>query len=114
MDIINNSIGKTYIKMSNDVFESLNKLLKFNYTHIYALANTKKDIEILKEKFAKLFELYYKQIEQNDSKEDIFIYYLDLMDKKYFENSNTARMVIDYIAGMTDDFFNSQYKKYFE
>ena len=114
MDIINNSIGKTYIKMSNDVFEALNKLLKFNYTHIYALANTKEDIEILKEKFAKLFELYYKQIEQNDSKEDIFVYYLNLMDKKYFENSNTARMVIDYIAGMTDDFFNSQYKKYFE
>lgn len=114
MDIIENSIHKNYIKMSDAVFNALNKLLKFNYTHIYAFANTKKDIEILKEKFAKLFELYYNQIENKDMDEDIFIYYLNLMDKVYFENSNTARMVIDYIAGMTDDFFNNQYKKYFE
>ena len=113
MDIIENSIGKNYIKMSDDVFNALNRLLKFNYTHIYALANTKRDIEMLKIKFAKLFELYYNQIENKNTNEDIFVYYLDSMDKKYFENSNTARMVIDYIAGMTDDFFNNQYKKYF-
>ena len=114
MDIIKNSIGKNYIKMSDDVFNALNKLLKFNGAHIYMLANTKEDIERLKVKFAKLFDLYYKQIKEKHIKEDIYVYYLDLMDKKYFENSNTARMVIDYIAGMTDDFFNSQYKKYFE
>ena len=31
----------------------------------------------------------------------------------YIKNNSTARIVIDYIAGMTDNFFNYQYKKYF-
>ena len=114
MDIIRNSIGKNYIKMSDDVFEALNKLLKFNGINIYARANTKEQIELLKEKFTKLFELYYRQINEKQTKEDIFVYYLNLMDKKYFKDTSVARLVIDYIAGMTDDFFNSQYKKYFK
>lgn len=114
MDIINHSIGKDYIEMSDEVFEALTNLKKFNYENIYAKANTKEDIELLSTKFEKLFDLYYKQINEQQHKEDIYVYYLDLMDKKYLENSSKARLVIDYIAGMTDDFFNNQYKKYFE
>ncbi len=113
MDIIKNSIGKNYIKMSDEIFEALNKLMRFNYTHIYALANTPKDIEILKYKFRKLFELYLKQLEERSTSEDIYTLYLNTMCSEYNDNTNNVRKVIDYIAGMTDDFFNSQYNKYF-
>ena len=113
-DVIENSYGKPYIKMSDKVFNALNKLMKFNYEYIYNRANSKEDIEKLKNKFEKLFQLYYNQIEKNDTKEDIFTIYLDTMDEEYIKNTNHTRMVIDYIAGMTDDFFNNQYKKYFE
>ena len=114
MDIITNSIGKKYIKMSDEVFTALKQLMAFNYTNIYMRANTKEDIELLQTKFEKLFELYYSQLSENKSKEDIFTIYLDTMCSEYIENTSYARIVIDYIAGMTDDFFNNQYKRYFK
>ena len=113
MNIIKNSINKNYIKMSDDVFNALNELLKFNYEHIYALANTKQDIEILKEKFRKLFELYYRQLEDKQIEEDIYVVFLNTMCDSYLNRTSNVRKVIDYIAGMTDDFFNNQYNKYF-
>ena len=114
MDIINHSIGKDYIKMSDEVFEALTKLKRFNYENIYMRANSKEDLEILTSKFEKLFDLYYTQLNENKKDEDVFTVFLNTMCDQYKENTNNARIVIDYIAGMTDDFFNSQYKKYFE
>ena len=33
------------------------------------------------------------------------------MSKKYINGNTIERIVIDYIAGMTDDFFKKQYDK---
>ncbi|MGM9879033.1 MAG: deoxyguanosinetriphosphate triphosphohydrolase family protein [Bacilli bacterium] len=112
-DIINNSIGKDYIKISDDIYNALNKLISFNYENIYFKANSKSQIEKYEKMFNELFALYYKQIENKDVTEDIFTLFLNEMDVFYNECSS-ARKVIDYIAGMTDAFFISQYNKYFE
>ena len=112
-DIINNSYNKNYICLSSSVYEALNKLLEFNYKKIYAKANTDENIKIIEEKFTKLFELYYNQIKNNEKNEDIFVLYLNEMSSSYNEKETIARKVIDYIAGMTDDFFIFQYNKYF-
>jgi dGTP triphosphohydrolase len=34
------------------------------------------------------------------------------MTKEYLENTTDERKVIDYIAGMTDEYFLKEYKKY--
>ena len=34
------------------------------------------------------------------------------MDSKYIESTSDERKVIDYIAGMTDDYFIREYKNY--
>lgn len=112
-DIINNSIGKDYIKISDNIYNALNKLISFNYENIYFKANSKSQIEKYEKMFNELFALYYKQIENKDVTEDIFTLFLNEMDVSYNECSS-ARKVIDYIAGMTDAFFISQYNKYFE
>ena len=36
------------------------------------------------------------------------------MSEEYLNNTNDARKVIDYIAGMTDNYFINQYNKYKE
>ena len=36
------------------------------------------------------------------------------MNNNYVSNTSPARIVIDFIAGMTDDFFMEQHKKYFK
>ena len=112
-DIINNSLNKNYIKLSKKVFNALKSLITFNYKNIYEKANSKKQLEEYNLKFNKLFDLYYNQIVNNEKNEDIFKIYLNVMDNSYIENNTPARIVIDFIAGMTDNFFNYQYNKYF-
>lgn len=111
-DIILNSFNKKYIKLSKKVFNALKDLISFNYENIYNKANSEDDLLNFEKMFNKLFDLYYEQLCKNDKKEDIFKIYLDEMDDLYLKNTSKARIVIDYIAGMTDDFFNYQYNKY--
>ncbi len=113
VDIINNSLNKNYIKLSSHIFDALNKLIKFNYNYIYNKANTKSQIEEYKNMFNKLFDLYYSQLKNQEKDSDIFTLFLNGMSSDYKNNNSNARIVIDYIAGMTDDFIQLQYKKYF-
>lgn len=113
LDIIKNSINNNYIKLSDTVFKALQQLIKFNYENIYLKANTKEQIEKLKERFNKLFDLYYSQIENNCEEEDIYKLFLQNMTNQYLNSTTIARKVMDYMAGMTDDFFLAQYNKYF-
>lgn len=112
-DIINNSINKNYIKLSKKVFNALKLLIDFNYKNIYQKANTNEKLKQYKSMFNSLFDLYYDQVLNKCRTEDIYTLYLNEMDDEYINNNSTARIVIDYIAGMTDNFFYSQYKKYF-
>ncbi len=114
LDIINNSYNKNYIKLSPNIFSALKQLIDFNYKNIYLKANTNEQIELYKKMFNSLFDLYYEQINQNKTKEDIFTLFLNNMSSQYKKNTTNARIVIDYIAGMTDDFLQNQYKKYFK
>lgn len=113
-DIISNSYDKNYIKLSDSVFEALNKLILFNYENIYYKANSKEDILKYEKMFNELFSKYSLQIENSEKEEDIFRLFLNDMSSSYNENESVSRKVIDYIAGMTDDFFMKQYRKYFE
>ena len=110
-DIITNSYNQNYIKLSENIFKALQKLIRFNYENIYNKANTKEQIEKYKRMFKSLFKLYNKQIENNNKNCDIFTLFLDTMNENYIYNTTPARKVLDYISGMTDDFFNNQYKK---
>ena len=114
LDIIENSIGKNYIKMSNKVFNALKTLINFNYENIYLKANTDEERSMMYYMFEKLFDLYYNHIELKKINEDIYTLFLNDMNNNYLENSTSARKVIDYMSGMTDDFFLRQYKKYFK
>ena len=110
LDIIENSYNKPYIKMSPKIYVALEKLKKFNYENIYNKANTKEQLKIYEEQFRFLFETYLKQIEEKQD-EKIFKVFLNEMDKEYLEKTSNERKVIDYIAGMTDDYFLNEYKR---
>ena len=113
MDIIKNSINKNYIKISDDVYKAMQELIDFNYKNIYLKANSKEQITEIENMFSKLFDLYYNQIINNDTTQDIYVGFLNDMSKEYNNNTSPARKTIDYISGMTDGFFIRQYNKYF-
>lgn len=111
MDIINNSIDKPYLKMSDNVFEALKKLKKFNYENIYSKANTKEELAEYENMFESLFNHLLKDIKDNNTDSNIYKIFIKNKNKKYRQNT-PERIAIDYIAGMTDDFFLKEYKKY--
>lgn len=112
LDVISNSIDKPYITMSNDIYNAVNELLKFNYNNIYYKSNSKEQIDKYRNMFFKLFDIYLNQLNNNDLTQDIYTLFLNNMSSQYVTNNSKERIIIDYISGMTDDFFIRQYEKY--
>ena len=109
LDIIENSIGKDYIKLSDRVLESIVALKKFNYKNIYYKANSDEDIAYYTKVFNELFIYYRDNINNPDC--SINTVFLRSMKEKYLENNSIERKVIDYLAGMTDDYIIREYEK---
>jgi len=112
LDIIGHSLHQPYIKMSSSVYQAIKELKSFNYSHIYELANSKETLDDYEEMFRFLFDYYLKEIQNKNNESDIYQVFLGNMCDKYLINTSDEQKVIDYIAGMTDDYFQNQYNKY--
>ncbi len=110
-DIIENSKNKSYIKMSKPIFKALLDLKKFNTEHIYLKANTKKQLKEYETMFRTLFTTYKQDIEQKNKRSVIYTKFLKDMTEEYLENTSSSRKVLDFIAGMTDDYMRKCYMK---
>lgn len=108
-DLITNSYDKPYLEFSKTVFTALKKLLDFNYKHIYT-SDLKEDKE---EKFDAMFERVFDglrtEIAQKDS--EINEIYVSQMNKDYTKGNSSDKIIVDFIAGMTDNFFMERYKR---
>lgn len=111
LDIVTNSYNKPYIKLSDSVYKAIFDLKKFNYEHIYSKANTKEELEFYKNGMNDLFNKYLDDINYKNYDSDIYTIFLNAMNVSYINNTNSKRMVIDYIAGMTDDYFVKMIKR---
>lgn len=110
-DIIEHSLGKNYLEMSETVYEAIRDLKEFNYIHIYDKAYTKQEKDEITNMFNVLFENLYTAVEKEDKTDNIYTIYLNTMNDDYLNNTSNARKVIDYISGMTDEFFINEYKR---
>ena len=108
LDIIENSMDKPYIKLSDDVYHALFALKKFNGNHIYSKAMSSNEVEYYRQGMNKIYNKYLKDLEDNNTSSIIYSIFLNDMNQKYIENTNNKRKVIDFIAGMTDDLFISE------
>lgn len=108
-DIINNSLNKPYLLLSDDVYKALKDLKNFNYKHIYDKANTKEQIKKYEEMFNFLFQFFLNDLENKNKDSIIYQDFLNNMNEEYKRKTKKTRIVIDYIAGMTDDYFIKQY-----
>ena len=139
VDIINNSYGKNYLLLSSESFEALKQAKKENYQKIYKTEKVQDDVDsLIKPMFS---ELYYKLLDDliKGKKESVIFkhhidfvnantfYYSDSKNQDRYENTEPNRIVSDFIASMTDDYFielheylfplskyKINYKSYFE
>lgn len=110
-DVIINSINKPYIKLSDEYYNLMNELLDFNYKNIYAKAYTNDEKNKIKEMFNDIYKSYLTDLETNNINSSICKVFLNEMNEEYKNNTSNERIVIDYISGMTDDFFVNEYNK---
>ena len=112
LDIINESIDKHYIKMSDRVYKALFALKKFNNDNIYKYSMTKEELDYYETGINKLYNIYLDDIKSNNKESIIYKIFLNHQDKNYLESTNIKRWVIDFIAGMTDDFLIREIKNH--
>ncbi len=110
LDIIKESMGKPYIQFSQKVYEALFALKKFNMERIYSQSMTTEEYNSYEIGMRKLFDQYIEDI-QNERKDSlIYTLFLDTQNQEYIQNNSIERKVVDFIAGMTDEFFLAQIK----
>ena len=108
MDIIKESMDKPYIKLSDEVYKALFMLKDFNYKHIYAFSLSKEEKEYYKDGMNTIYNKYLDDLNNKNTNSNIYKIYLLGQSEEYKKNTNNKRIVIDYIAGMTDDFFKHE------
>ncbi len=111
MDLIKNSYEKKLITFSDVVFKALKDLLLFNRSSIYQNPKINTEMHKVRRMYRNLYDRYLSDI--TNSENSAITESLADMDDKYLQNTPKERIVVDFIAGMTDDFFNNQYNKLF-
>lgn len=141
VDIINNSYGKDYLLLSPEYFQDLKTAKKENYEKIYMTPTLSDTYDnIIQPMFAQLFNRLRDDLVAGRTTSPIFTHHLDYMARftswydddeaggaKRYEQEDPNRIVTDYIASMTDDYFidlhahlfpdsplHVEYKSYFE
>ncbi len=102
-NIINNSIGKDDIVMSEDVETAMHQLRRFMFEHVYKNPVAKGEEHKARELLKQLFYYYMEHIGLLPEK---YIRMLGAGEKK-------DRVVSDYISGMTDQYAITKFEEYF-
>jgi len=107
-DIIRTSMNHDRIAFSEDVSEALRRLKAFNYERIYQNPRIKAASDAINRLFVMLFERYCRDIETDNRDSVIFSNFLRDMSDDYIAAHQTAEIVRDFMAGMTDQYFLRQ------
>jgi dGTPase len=118
MDIIKNSLDKGEICYSNERFRQLQVLKEFNYERIYNNDLIKSQKDKIKEMFCTLYKKLLVHVREKMTDSPIFLDHIKLIDRgdpkcNYSRNTPAEIIVVDYMAGMTDDYFINVFNELF-
>ncbi|MBQ9708503.1 MAG: phosphohydrolase, partial [Firmicutes bacterium] len=121
VDIIENSYGKDYIKLSESVFRDLKRAKSENYQFIYNSDRVGKNYETIGKMFEMVFEVLLEDLKQGKKDSVIFCHHIDFIreNTKYYDSGRRyeeqapADIVTDYIASMTDSYFVALFGRLF-
>jgi dGTPase len=115
IDVLENSYGRDHIALSEGMAYALRSLREFNNDHIYNDPRIKSEAGKVERMFSMLFETLLADLEKEDRESRIYKNYLDTFPpekhKKYLEGASGPEIVRDFIAGMTDDYFNDTFRE---
>ncbi len=102
MDLIKNSTGKDKIIMSSKVKKAMDDLRTFMFQHVYIGSEAKREEAKARQVVKQLFQ-YFMEHRQA----------LPAEFRQAEETEPLSRVVVDYIAGMTDRYAIRTYQKFF-
>jgi len=109
-DLLINSYGKDHLAFSGDIFKALDDLLDFNNREIYLNPAINTESDKIANMFKQLFTIFLEDLKNHNDNSAIHDSTYD-MDDRYVKDTPYERMVVDYLAGMTDDFLNNQFQE---
>jgi len=104
-DIIKNSYDQDYIAFSEEVYQALKTIRKFNFEKIYSHPKLKTESKKIERCYRILFEYLLNDFKENNSNSYLYQNFLHNKEKEYLLRSSPVALVIDYISGMTDTYF---------
>lgn len=110
--VVINSYEKDYICFDEETSFYLKKLKDFNYQRIYTDKNVKKTNPKVQKCMEILFTKYMEDIKNNNKESRIFKHFLYNKSEKYMDSFTTSEKVRDFIATMTDRYFNEEVKDF--
>jgi dGTPase len=128
-DLLNFSLDNDVIGYSDDIFHALKELKAFNYENIYIRRDLfRKDLsentflDNLKNKFLIIFKKSLKDLEEENYNAPIFKDHIEYIDNQnhntYYkplkDRSQLTLIVRDYVAGMSDKYFNEIYERFYK
>lgn len=112
VNIIENSYGKPYIKLDSKHFKALKDSKRDNYNLIYESAATRAKLDITaKPMMREMYVRLLRDLVDGNKESPIFVHHIDYINKSYYkrrapyEDGEPNQIVVDYIAGMTDNYF---------
>ena len=110
--VIASSFEHDYIAFDEETSQYLKKLKDFNYQRIYTAPNVKKANERIYRSMDILFGIYMDDIAQDNKDSMIWKHFLDHKKPVYMDRFCNAEKVRDFIATMTDRYFNEEVKSH--
>ena len=110
-DLIKESKDKDSIALSDEVFNALKILRKFNFEYIYNHPALKIESHKIRSSLRHLFDTLLSDFEKKGEKSELWTSFLHSKNRAYLEKTVAAQKVVDFIAGMTDNFFITTFEK---
>jgi dGTPase len=110
IDILNNSFEQGAIIFSKEVFEALQALKDWNNENIYSNTIKMKQDDKIRKMFNEILDINLNYLLKNDEKQHIWKWTNSTMNEQYKEKTSPARIVADYVSGMTDNFIMKEYE----
>jgi len=112
ISVVINSYDHDYVRFDPETAEYLKILKDFNYDKIYGPTNDKKVLKNIAMCMEILFDKYMQDIQNEDHTSKIFLHFLNQKNYDYLKNYSDAEKVRDFLATMTDRYFNEEIKDY--
>lgn len=104
-DIIKSSYGKDYIAVSDETYEALIQIRKFNFERIYRRPEIKVESVRVQRAYHILFETLVSDFSERNKESFLWREFLHNKPMAYIEETSPVQMVVDFISGMTDRYF---------